>query len=466
MATAFHPDQTPAPAVVREQVPVASSMLPVLAAVALVYSLLLPPQFYLNVGGSVITPFRLFLLVSSIYTASQLFSGRVRIVWPDILIIAATAWIALSLYITTGGTDALTASIAQVCDIGFAYLFSRCAFRSLRDVRIFLILLAPGLALMGGLIAIESVTKTNIVQLFFSSITGNPVTGRSTERMGLLRARGGFPHAILAGIFFASFLSLFALSGIRRMPWLLGIFASLMSFFTVSSAALLALVFGSGLIAYNWLSERIAQLSWKLFFFVSTLIILVLEGASDSSSFNLIIRYASLNSGSAYNRVLIWRYGTQNVEQAPWFGIGYADWERPSWMVASIDHYWLLLAIQYGVMVPILIVLATVLAIFALIRRSTLSGAIDARFQRGIAITISVFALGAISVALWLEVQVWYFVLLGMTVSIANAPVYRRTFVRATVAAPQDLELNVPEPLPAAEPSGETDKETNPNPQA
>ena len=299
MATAFHPDQTPAPAVVREQVPVASSMLPVLAAVALVYSLLLPPQFYLNVGGSVITPFRLFLLVSSIYTASQLFSGRVRIVWPDILIIAATAWIALSLYITTGGTDALNASIAQVCDIGFAYLFSRCAFRSLRDVRIFLILLAPGLALMGGLIAIESVTKTNIVQPFFSSITGNPVTGRSTERMGLLRARGGFPHAILAGIFFASFLSLFALSGIRRMPWLLGIFASLMSFFTVSSAAVLALVFGSGLIAYNWLSERIAQLSRKLFFFVSTLIILVLEGASDSGSFNLIIRYASLNSGSA-----------------------------------------------------------------------------------------------------------------------------------------------------------------------
>ena len=135
-------------------------------------------------------------------------------------------------------------------------------------------------------------------------------------------------------------------------------------------------------------------------------------------------------------------------------------------MVASIDHYWLLLAIQYGVMVPILIVLATVLAIFALIRRSTLSGAIDARFQRGIAIAFSVFALGAISVALWLEVQVWYFVLLGMTVSIANAPIYRRTFVRATVAAPQDLELNVPEPVPAAEPSGETDKETNPNPQA
>lgn len=448
VATAFQPDQIPAPAITREPASTTSSMVPLLAAVVLVYSLLLPPQFYVNVGGSVITPFRILLLASSIYIAAQLLSGRLRLVWPDILVIAAAAWIVLSLYITTGGTDALTASIAQVCDIGFSYLFARCAFRSLRDVRIFLILLAPGIAVMGGLIAIESVTKTNIVQPFFSSITGSPVTGRSTERMGLMRARGGFPHAILAGMFFSSFLSLYALSGIRRMPWLLGIFASLMSFFTVSSAAVLALVFGIGLIAYNWLSERFAQLSWKLFFFASTVIIFVLESASNSGSFNLIIRYASLNSGSAYNRVLIWRYGTQNVEQAPWFGRGYADWERPDWMVASIDNYWLLLAIQYGVMAPALIVLATVLCVFAVMRRSTLSSLIDARFQRGIAIAVSVFALGAISVALWLEVQVWYFVLLGMAVSIAHAPVYRRTYVRATVDAPQVLELGTPETDP------------------
>lgn len=447
VATAYHPDRIPAPALARG--PAANSLLPVLAAVVLGYLMLLPPQFNLNAGGSVVTPYRIFLLISVVYSLAQILTGRLRLVWPDIIIIAATCWIALSLYMTTGGTDALTASISQASDIGFAYLFARCAFRTLRDVRIFLILMAPGLAIMGGLIAVESVTKTNIIQPFFSSITGNPVTGRSTERMGLMRARGGFPHAILAGIFFASFLSLYALSGIKRMPWLMGVFAALMSFFTVSSAALLALVFGSGLIIYNWLSERFVQLTWKLFFLVSTMTILFLEGASNSGSFNLIIRYASLNTGSAYNRVLIWRYGTQNVEKNPWFGIGYADWERPSWMVASIDHYWLLLAIQYGVVVPLLIVLATIMGVFALMRRSLMSSTVDARFQRGIAIAISVFALGAISVALWLEVQVWYFILLGLTVSMAHTPAYRRTYVRATVDAPQVLELSAPaEPDP------------------
>lgn len=419
--------------------------MPVLAAVMLGYLMLLPPQFNLNVDGSIVTPYRIFLIASVVYSAAQVVSGKLRLVWPDIAVVVATCWIVLSLYLTTGGTEALTASISQACDIGFAYLFARCTFRSLRDVRIFLILLAPGLALMGGLIAVESVTKTNIIQPFFASITGNPVTGRSTERMGLMRARGGFPHAILAGIFLASFLSLYVLSGIRRLPWLMGVFAALMSFFTVSSAALLALVFGSALIFYNWLSERYSQLSWKLFFLVSAMGILFLESVSNSGSFNLIIRYASLNTGSAYNRVLIWRYGTQNVEQSPWFGIGYADWKRPDWMVASIDHYWLLLAIQYGVIVPILIAIATVLGVVALMRRSTLSNAVDARFQRGIVIALSVFALGAISVALWLEVQVWYFVLLGLAVSIAHTPVYRRTYVRATVDAPQVLELGTPE---------------------
>lgn len=403
-----------------------TSDVPVYAAVVLGYILLLPPQMNLSVFGSVLPPYRFFLIPSLLFVFASIFKGRLKIAWPDILVLLAAAWITLALFMTTEQSDAFTASFAQVTDIALAYLFGRAAFTSLRDVRIFLLLMLPGMAIVGGLMMLESLSHTHIIQPFFSELTGRSFRVLSGERLGLMRSHGPFPHPILGGIFMASFLPLYFLSGFRRWPWIIGSAAAFASFFSVSSAALLALVAGGGLIAYNWLTERIVNVTWKLFFVVSGLLIFVLEMGTNSGAFNLIMRFGSLNSYSAYNRVLIWKYGTQNVEKNPWFGIGYEDWERPEWMVASIDHYWLLLAIQFGFIPPVLIALAAFIAVYTLIRRTPQNvSPVDVRFQQGIAIAMSVFALGAISVAMWLQVQVWFFVLLAITVSVGHAGIGR-----------------------------------------
>jgi O-antigen ligase len=100
----------------------------------------------------------------------------------------------------------------------------------------------------------------------------------------------------------------------------------------MSSAAMLGIVVGGFLVAYDWLSERIANLSWRMFLFFTAILYVTVELTSKSGFYSILIRYASLNTGSAYNRILIWQYGTQNIERHPWFGIGYADWDRPDWM--------------------------------------------------------------------------------------------------------------------------------------
>lgn len=403
----------------------------VYAAVLIMYAMLLPPQLNFTVLGATLSPYRLLIIIGSVYIFASGLNGRLKLVLPDYLVMIATGWLWISFYINLGFDEFAVPAGGQTADIALSYFFARAAFRNLRDLRLFLLLVAPGLAVIGGILVLESVSQQHILQPFFADLLGKSKTHWRTDyRLGIMRAAGSFPHSILAGIFFASFLPLYFLSGLKGWPRILGLAASLASFFTASSAALLALSLGGALVAYNWLTERIANLSWRVFFAAVGVFVFFAELGTESGSFNLIMRFGSLNSASAYNRVLIWRYGSENVQANPWFGIGYDDWVRPDWMVASIDHYWLLQAIQVGVIPPLMIALATIMGIVTLLRASAYLNWTDRQTMRGLAMAMSVFALGAVSVSIWLSAQVWFHMMIGICVSLgynALASVRMRT---------------------------------------
>lgn len=397
------------------------STVPVVLATALGYLLLLPPQLNATIGGSEIPPYRAFLIVASLYVLGSAARGRVRFAWPDACIGFAVGWICLAMSWTSPWQEALTASVAHLTDVGLAYFFARIAFRDLRDLRMFLIFMLPGLLVIGTIMALEAITATHIIQGSLSRLTGETFYYRSDPRLGLMRAQGPFPHPISAGIFFASFLPLYWLAGFKGWVKVAGTLASLCGFFSVSSAALLSLVASVGLLVYNWFTDRIANLSWRVFFILAGLFVFVAEFGTKSGTFSLLMRFGSLNTVSSYQRINIWYFGTQSVRKHRWFGIGYGDWERPVWMLDSVDNYWLLLAMRFGVLPSVLIALATVLAVILIMRRSKRSQGADQQIERGLAMSLSIFALGLISVAVWLSAQVWYFVLLGLTVSLASS---------------------------------------------
>ena len=94
-------------------------------------------------------------------------------------------------------------------------------------------------------------------------------------------------------------------------------------------------------------------------------------------------------------------------------------------MVASIDHYWLLTAIRFGLPATVFIGIATLLGLLLIMRASTAVEGRDGKCLRGMAIAMGVFALGLISVSIWLSAQVWYFLLLGLIVSLAKDSLMR-----------------------------------------
>jgi hypothetical protein len=398
-----------------------SDYMPVYLAVVLGYMLFLPPQLTVRIGDIAIPPYRFLLIPATLFLMVTSLRGRWRFNWLDLLVILGAFWICLALFMTTEAYEAFTAVVAQTTDMALAYFFARAAFQTPRDFRVFLLMMAPGVGLVGGTLMLESLTETHIIQPLFSTLTGQGfATPRMDERLGLMRARGPFPHPILAGIFLASFLSLYFMSGLRGWPRVVGIIGAVASFFTVSSAALLALTVGVVLMSYNWLSQHIVNLTWRFFFVMFGILIFVTELGTNSGAYSLIVRYASLNSISSYNRVLIWKYGTKNVEKNPWFGLGYAEWERPVWMKVSFDHFWLLTAVRFGLIPSVLYAVVTAAAVILLARRSASSNPADAMLERGIAIALAVYALGVISVALWLSAQVWFFVLIGLAVSLGT----------------------------------------------
>ncbi|QZH76406.1 MAG: hypothetical protein JY451_07700 [Erythrobacter sp.] len=397
-----------------------------LLATSMGYLLLFPPQVSVTIGPLILPAYRAALLGAVFIILAALFNGRLRICLPDLMILGAGVWMAFALSATMGFERASEGAGSQFVDCVIGYFFARTTLRSLTDLRMFLILLAPGLFLTGALIAAESLTGGYIVQPLFAALLGQADMLAASigynSRLGLLRAPGPFPHPILAGVFLGSFLTLYSFSAIRGWPKVVGFVAACCAFFTISSAALLVLMAGILTTLYNWASERVAILSWRNFVIVGSILFFVLELATKSGTYSLLVRFASFNSSSSYYRVLTWRYGSASVVEHPVFGIGFAEYERPAWMViSSIDHYWLLLAIQYGIMTPLLVLGAAAYAVVKLGVRSSQYSLADRRLLRGTAVALAVFAMGAISVTLWQSTQVWFFMLLGIAVSLAIA---------------------------------------------
>lgn len=406
----------------------AHDLRPVYAAALLGYLLLLPPQFILQLGDLVLPPYRLFLIPAFFFVVARIASGSFRLTMPDMLVAAAAGWIFLALAVTMGPARSINSGGAQFIDIALSYLFARCAFASLRDLRIFLLLMAPALLATGLLMAVESVGQRYYGQTLAGSLVGRPLDTQGLGfdiRLGLMRAPGPFPHPILAGIFLGSFLALFAFSGLRGWPRIAGIAAAICSIFSISSAAFLALAAGLALMVYDRVVERIGNLSWRLFIAGFGIILFVAQFATQSGAIGLLTRFGSINEWSAYYRRLIWRFGSESVVANPLFGIGYADWDRPSWMTSSVDNFWLLLAMQFGLLPAIALLAAAVLAVVQAGRASAAYNVLDRRLMRALAISLGLFALGAFSVSLWLSAQVWFFMLLGIVVTLSSMPALR-----------------------------------------
>lgn len=395
-------------------------------AIFFLISLLVPVIIY--AGPLRLQPHRLFLLTLFVPLLAALVSGRGgRLVAPDYLVIGAAIWSALAFFASAPGAEAIEPVGIYMVEFLGAYLLGRLAIRSAEEfrsfVRFFFLII---LALLPFAAAEAVLHRAVLLELIPFSYGPANIEGR----LGLRRAQTLFAHPILFGAFVSTGLGLcwYALApsagvvgrALRAAP------VGLATFFSLSAGALVALMVQSVLIGWDLVSRGMAG-RWKIFGWGVAAAYVTVDALSNRTPFHILTDY-TFSKWTGYYRIHVFNWGMENIKSNPLFGLGVNiyKWERASWMGDSIDNFWLLTAMQFGL--PAFLMLA--LAIFLIVRGTTkaaLADPVDRACRTGYLISLAGLIVAGGTVHYWHAMLAFFMFILGsgmwlITGGVARAP--------------------------------------------
>lgn len=435
----------------------------ILPLLLLFYSLLLPTEMRIDIAGQTLFAPRIVALLIMPWVIFRTIRKGAPFRFFDFWVFAGSIWMVLSFIIYYDVSTGLVRGGALALDILAPYVIARICITNKTDLRRLLIWMLPGIVAAGLVMMVESVSHRLFLRPAMAEIFGalplyrdGAVIGTyqsaSEIRIGLQRSPGPFSHPILAGLFMASMLPLFATSGLRGWPLWIGIAAGFFAIFSVSSAAFLALMLTLGLLAYDWLQRRVEVLNWRYFTIGGLSLIAAIQIFANSGLFGIIGRF-TLNPQTAGYRQLIWEYGWRSVANHPVIGIGYTDYERSAWMLPTVDNHWLLLAIRHGILTPLCFGIFCVWCIWRLAQLSLRLSETDRRLYVGMAIALFVLASMAFTVDMFGSMRFWFYGLLGIAASlVAITPGGAANFQMRThplaIPAASSRQAGLPNPRP------------------
>ncbi|WP_274697769.1 hypothetical protein [Aurantiacibacter sp. D1-12] len=306
-------------------------------------------------------------------------------------------------------------------DFGFAYLVGRAFIRSANDLRLLFLYALPGLAIVALVLAFESISHNIFLRPFLADVLGKPEPViYSRIRWGLVRAVGPFPHPILGGVFLATMLPLAIFLTNNWRQCAIAVLVTLSSLFVVSSTALLALILAAALTG-AYAVQRLTRVPvFLVIAFYLSLLYVAIGALSESGPLSFFIRYFTLDEGSGYYRTLIWQFAGAEAAANPFFGIGLRDWARPGWMGDSVDSYWLVLSMRYGI--PSALASAVVMAgtIGLLASTGKHRSSRDQHVAVALAILLFTVMFSGLSVHIWEGLHIWVIMLCGASVTFAK----------------------------------------------
>ena len=362
-------------------------------------ALLLPLNF--SLGSLSLTPSRVLLLVAFVPLVFRWLTGAAgRVTTGDALIALHCLWVGLAL-IALHGPDRIPYAGITIIEIFGSYLMGRLLVRNATDYRMHFRNVLIALVLLAPFVLVEMLTTRLVLSEILRSVAPTHMklqTDADQMRMGLYRAQAVLEHPILWGVFCSlTIANAFYIWRERffRSVILTG-FATGMTFTSLSSGPLLAAAIQLGIIGWGWITRN----AWWVLISLVVLGYVVIDLISNRSPVQVLITYLTFNSGSAYWRLHIWTYGSAEVLNHPLFGIGLNDWDRPSWMgTASVDNFWLLTAMRYGLPAFLLLVAGIVANIVQIVRQDLPERLAD--FRRGHVIATIGLAMTLCTVHAW-----------------------------------------------------------------
>jgi len=324
------------------------------------FGMMLPTSVGVSAGGLRLSVYRVVLIIMFLPMLLALVTGkRGKMNIFDFLLFFHSFWAAVALIKWGGFAQGIKSGGIYIIEFAGSFMLGRLYIRSYEDFSAFA---HAYVGVTVGLLLFtipEALTSIHILHDFFAGAVGGPRAPYIDQRMGLERAFGPFDHPILYGVFSAAAFSCAyfvvaqrQLLNIKGMLQVLGVVVA--TFISASGGPYVVLMMQ--MFAAGW--ERLfagIKIRWRIMFGLFALVYLWIDLMSSRTPFHVFVTYFTFSTQSAYNRINIWNYGTAEVGRNPIFGIGLGDWIRAPWMSDSMDNFWLLTAVRYGL--PALIAL-------------------------------------------------------------------------------------------------------------
>jgi hypothetical protein len=381
------------------------------------FGMMMPTSVGISLGGLRLSVYRVVLLVMFIPMLVMLFSGKrgqphlfdaLALGHAGMALVALIHWGGLQQGIESGGI--------YIVEFAGAYFLGRLYIRSYNDFRAFA---KAYVVIVVGMLAFtipEALTSVHILHDGIAGATGGAMAPYIEQRMGLERTFGPFDHPILYGVFSASAFSLAyfvlaekRLTHWRGMAWVIGV--CIATFLSASGGPYVVLMMQMFVAGWERVFGKIAG-RWRMLFALFAIVYLVIDLFSNRTPFHVFVTYLTFSTVSAYNRILLFEFGTAEVARHPFLGIGLGDWVRPVWMSDSMDNFWLLIAMRYGLPAWALLVGLMLGLIYAVGRRKGIPDTWK-RARHAWAFTLFGIAVAAATVHLWNALFVLFLFLIG-----------------------------------------------------
>jgi hypothetical protein len=223
---------------------------------------------------------------------------------------------------------------------------------------------------------------------------------RNKPRLGFTRATVPFHNPIHYGLVcslaIANAYYIHFRSRLQRLR-LTG-FATFMTVMSMSSGPMFGAALQLLVIFWDRLL-RLVRARWVLLVLIGIVVLALLEVNLPGGLIGYIVNEVIFNPVGGQNRIDILRYGSAEILRNPVFGIGFNDWIRPWWQSATVDNFWILTAMRYGIPALLLLVAAIGVSTLQMMSRDGLSEEI-ALYRAGYLISLggAVLVLGTVHV--------------------------------------------------------------------
>lgn len=301
-----------------------------------------------TVAGVQLNPNTCLLLVFTAPAFLYWLQHQPRVIGLDVFMLLYIFWVAVAIYHTHGMSRIVYIINQSVTMLG-SYMLGRVLVRNADDYRRMFTILFWILLFLLPFALVELVLKINVLGKIFG-LPMSSGSGPGGIRLGLRRVTSVFPHPILFGVFCSVMVSNFFYvfydhTGTRLRRTLL---AFTMTFVSLSTGPNLAQL--GQLILMSW--ERLFRFfvtKWYVLVVTAVTVLSIGQLSYPGGLYALLVEHLSFSEHTGWGRLEILVYGSESVLKHPLYGVGLTGWDGPWWRPASVDNFWMVTAMRYGI---------------------------------------------------------------------------------------------------------------------